>query len=172
MNDQMEKLIREEGLDDLDRLLTPREWDEVPLVSRLDRIAFLADMDVREKSRALVTCAVEYLDRVEVFANAHDRDDVVVMVSVVNWEDLDAADPDPVIPNFWISTHVERDLGTFRLRAAVSEKAVLVAAWLRSEDLLRTHEVFDSVDAVTDPELFRVYIARRASSKVERFVTR
>ena len=28
MNGQMEKLIREEGLDDLDRLLTPREWDE------------------------------------------------------------------------------------------------------------------------------------------------
>jgi hypothetical protein len=59
-----DRLIREEGLDDLEMLLTPREWDEVPFVSRLDRIAFLSGMDSTEKSRVLVVNAVKYLDRI------------------------------------------------------------------------------------------------------------
>ena len=170
MDRQIELLIREEGLDDLERLLTPREWDEVPLVSRLARIAFLSHEDVSERSRVLVTNAVRYLDRILAFAKDTGRDDVVVLVSVTDWEDLHSADPDPVIPNFWISTHPQTDLTAFRLRHGSSEEASLVSEWLRSADLLSTHEVFDAAEPVTDPELRRVYVAERASLRVKPFI--
>lgn len=170
--EQMDRLVHEEGLDDLERLLTPREWDEVPLVSRLARISFLADLDVREKSRILVVSAVAYLDRILAFANARNREDVVVMVSVLNWDDLDATEPESVRPKFWICTNVERDLSAFRLRPAASKEGSMVTAWLRSADLLGSHEVFDLAEADTEPELRRVYISQREIPRVERFVLR
>jgi hypothetical protein len=167
-----EQLIREEQLDDIEKLLTPREWDEVPWVSRLRRIDFLAGLDAREKSRVLLVSAVKHLERIVDFARANHRTDVVVMVSLLDWEDFRAQEPEPVIPNFWICTNVERDLARFRLRPGVSDEAQYAMAWLRSADLLQTHEVFDNSEPVKDPHLRRVYIARRDSPGVERLIER
>jgi hypothetical protein len=167
-----ERLIREERLDDIEKLLTPREWDEVPLVSRLRRIDFLAGLDAREKSRVLLVRAVKHLERMGEFARAHHRTDVVVMVSVLDWEEFRAEEPEPVIPNFWICTNVERDLARFRLRPGVSDEAHHAMEWLRSAELLHAHEVFDNSEPVRDPHLRRVYIARRDSPGVERLIYR
>lgn len=167
---QFEHLIHGEGLDDIETLLTPREWDEVPFVSRLSRIEFLSSLDAREKSRILVVNAVKYLECILNFADRRKRDDVVVMVSVINWEDLQATDPDPVIPNFWISTNAQRDLAKFRLRPSFTKEGNLVREWLNSENLLQAYEVFDAVEAATDPELQRVYIAQRGCLRVKPFI--
>lgn len=160
MSERMASLISEEGLDDFDALTIPREWDEVPLVSRLERIAFLSGMDVLEKSKILLVYAVKHLGRVLNFLARERRTDVLLMVSVVNWEDLAAADPDPVIPNFWISTDARRDLSTFRLRAGNTPEALLVKSWLASDAVAATYEVLDPAVPSLDPELQRVYVAR------------
>src|SRR5579859_2782204 len=92
---QIERLIRAEGLDDLEALLVPREWDEVPFVSRLPRLAFLDGVDVQEKSRILVVAAVKHLDRIRSFVEEKGRREVVVMVSVTDWDYLTASEPKP-----------------------------------------------------------------------------
>ncbi len=165
-------LINDEQLNDFDSLITPRELDEVPFVSRLSRIGFLNSLDVEAKSRVLVVNAVKYLDRLLNFIKTARRTDVLAMVSVVNWEDLVADQPDPVIPNFWICTNVQRDLATFRLKPAASDEARLVSSWLIAETLLQDHEVFDAAHVVTDPELRRVYVARRNCRLIEQLVER
>src|SRR5690554_6061947 len=92
----IERLIRREGLDDLDSLLTPREWDEVPLVSRWARLGFLEGLSIEEKSEVLVAAATRYLGRVRDFVEQERRADVVIIVSVTNWESWRSHDPDPL----------------------------------------------------------------------------
>jgi hypothetical protein len=172
LSENFEKLIREEGLEDIGCLLIRREWDEVPLVSRVHRIAFLSDFDVMMASCLLVANAVVHLDRILAYARESGREDVVVMVSVLDWDDLVSDEAGPVTPNFWICTNVERDMATFRLKAAESEEARTVVRWLRQADLLSSHEAFDFAETWVDPELRRVYVAQRGSASIERFVRR
>jgi hypothetical protein len=172
LDKQIERLIRTERLDNFERLLTPREWDEVPFVSRLARIEFLSYLDVQERSRVLVASAVKLLDRILDFAEAAGRAEVVVLVSAMNWDDLYAVNPDPIIPKFWICTNVQRDLTNFRLVPGTSKEALLVAYWLRSSDLLQSHEVFEEAELEVDPELRRVYVGRRGCVSVDRLAQR
>src|SRR5215213_2623952 len=115
-------LLREEGLDDFEGVLVPREWDEVPFVSRFSRIDFLGNADAECKSSILVRQAVKHLDRLLSFIIDSHRN-VFVMVSVVDWENLESSEPDPVIPCLWISTNPERDLVTFRVKPGVSRES-------------------------------------------------
>jgi hypothetical protein len=170
-DEQFRRLVQTEGLDNLEKLLTPRELDEVPLVSRLARIDFLADHNAHEKSRLLLVAALRHFRKVLTFKEANNRADAVVMISLPNWEDLHSKDPEPVIPRFWVCTNVARDLASFRLKPGVSVEARQVIDWLRSVDLLESYEVFDPVEASLDPDFRRVYVARR-SSAVEPFVVR
>ncbi|PPK89822.1 immunity protein 15 of polymorphic toxin system, partial [Kineococcus xinjiangensis] len=62
------KLLQVEGLDDLDRLTgSVNTFDEPPLSSRCDHIAFLKHLPVTEANTQLIRAAVEHLDRI----NAH-----------------------------------------------------------------------------------------------------
>jgi hypothetical protein len=159
MDEHFARLIKAERLDDLDTLLTPRSWDEVPLWSRLHRIEFLSG-DVREKSRALVVNAVRYLDHIMKFVAQLNREDIVVMVSILDWGGLESPDSDPLRPKYWMIWYPERELANFRLKSGSSKEARVVIEWLRDADLLLTHDVFDSVKIPEDPDLFRVYVAQ------------
>src|SRR6266540_6437475 len=99
-------LINDEQLNDFDSLITPRELDEVPFVSRLSRIGFLNSLDVEAKSRVLVVNAVKYLDRLLNFIKTARRTDVLAIVSVVNWVNLLADKPDPLISYFLMRSTV------------------------------------------------------------------
>jgi hypothetical protein len=165
-------LLLKEGLDDLDRLLVPREWDEVPLASRRKRLDFLSHLDVMEQSRILVVAATEHLDRLVSHADDRQVRDAVFLVSILDWEDLNAPEPEAVIPNFWISADPAKDLRTFRLRPGQSAESSMLTAWLASEDLLRTHEVFDNAIIDPDPTLRRVYVGQRGSSRIAPYVVR
>jgi hypothetical protein len=172
MDDHIRRLIQEEKLDDLERFLHPREWDEVPFFSRLRKISFLSGLAVLEKSRILVINAVQHLDRILAHAQAHRRDDVVLMLSLLNWDDSKSIDTQPVQSNFWLSTDATRDLKYFHLRAGASKESRQVIEWLRAADLLGTHEVCDNSLPMVDPYLRRVYVARRGDPSVERLVER
>jgi hypothetical protein len=165
-------LLLDEGLNDLDRLLVPREWDEVPFASRRPRLAFLSHLGVMEQSRVLVVAATEHLDRLIAHADSRGRCDDVLLVSILDWSDLTAPEPEAVIPNFWISTDPARDLRAFRLRPSKSIEAAMLEEWLASADLLRSHEVFDNAIPESDPALRRIYIGQRTSPRTERFVVR
>lgn len=158
---EMRELLREEGLDDIDSLLTPREWDEVPLASRLSRLAFMAHLDVREQSRILVSAAVNHLDTILGFVAKSPRPDAVVMLSIFDWEELDSSELAPVVPNFWISTNPGRDLVKFRLQLGSTIEARELRSWLENASLHVEHEVFESASLSPDPELRRLYIAKR-----------
>jgi hypothetical protein len=172
LDDQFSHLIQTEGLGVIKRLLTPRQLDEVPLVSRLARIDFLANRDVYEKSRLLLIVALRHLANIIASKEANERAGIVVVISIPNWHDLRSTDPEPVIPRFWICTNPARDLAIFRLKPGTSEEARQAVEWLRSADLLESHDVFDPVKASTDPDLRRVYVAPRPSPAVEPFVVR
>ena len=172
IDQEFDRLIRKEKLDDIGALLVPREWDEVPLVSRVQRIDFLGELDAKEKSRLLLIRAVGHLRRILAFAEEHKRKDLVVMISIADWGNLDADEPEPVIPNFWICTHPARDLVQFRLKPGASENARRAIEWLGSADLLDGHEVLENVVLEEDPDLRRVYVVERASPGVESLVVR
>ncbi len=172
IEDKLDRLTHVERLDDIKTLLTPRELDEVPFVSRLQRIDFLAPLDAHEKTRLLLIASLRHLRRVLMFAETNNRTDVVAMLSIANWEDLRSANPDPLIPNFWICTNVARDLARFRLKPGASGDARQTSDWLRSADLLESHEVLEAVEVARDPDLRRVYVAERPSPAVEPFVMR
>lgn len=166
----MERLIRREGLDDLDSLLTPREWDEVPLVSQWSQLKFLEGMSIEEKSEVLVVAATRYLGRILEYVAEKERTDVVVLVSVMNWDMWKSTEPDPLDPNFWISTHPERDLVRFRLRHGSSQEARVVAGWLKKARLLPEYVVLDSSEPWLDPVLQRVYVARTDDPRVAPYI--
>jgi hypothetical protein len=166
---QLDRLIAEEGLDDLETLLCPREWDEVPLVSRTDRLGFMLELTALEQSRVLVVAAARYLENINAYATAHGRSDILVMVSVLDWEDLESPCPEPVAPNFWISTDVNRDLQTFRLKRVTTKEARLTEAWVQAAGLSQSHEVLDPAVPHPERELQRVYVSLRGSLH-ERYV--
>lgn len=165
----MKRLLIAEGLDDLDQLLVDRAWDEVPFVSRYARLAFLRGADVDTRCRLLVAHATRHLDEVLRHRDLH-RPEVLVMLSVSRWDNLQESPPDPVVPCFWISTQPARDLVSFRLTPGAQPAAARVAAWLDAEGLLAEHEVFDN--RTPDPSFERVYVARRDDPRVEPLVVR
>lgn len=164
LDDCFKSLLREEHLDDFDRLLFPREWDEVPLVSRYSRMKFLNGFDIEKRCCILTKYAVLHLDRILRFVIDNDRR-VFVMVSVTNWEDLRAAEPDPVMPCFWISTDPGRDLGGFHTKPGSGDEAQSVSKWLKSSNLLETHEVLESITPSDDEILRRVYIRHKSMNR-------
>lgn len=164
----MERLFASEGLHDLDRLLSVREWDEVPIASRRHALAFLDSLEVKEQSRILVIEATRHLDRLAARAERLGHP-CVVLVSIYGWSDLDASPPECVIPRFWISTKPESDLANFRLTIGASPQAALLNEWLASDGLLQTHEVLETEAGEEDPDLHRVYVGQRGSSQVEAY---
>lgn len=165
----VKRLIAQEHLGDLDKLLIDRAWDEVPFVSRFSRLKFLGGADALTKSRVLVVHAVRHLDEVLRFRDAH-RPGVFVMMSITHWDNLNDDEGDPLVPCFWISTQPERDLVTFRMKPAASAEAKLVSGWLDAAGLLADHEVLDG--AVRNAEIPRVYVVRRADARVAPIVER
>lgn len=165
------RLIVKEELDDLDKLLAPRECDEVPFVSRFSRIKFLEPADALTKSRILVVHALKHLDRVSRFRDEH-RKEVFVMLSITQWDNLttDIEEQEPVIPCFWISTDPGRDLVSFRMKPGVSRESKMVLDWLDAERLLVDHEVFDSATPTLDVP--RVYVARSDDALIASVVER
>ncbi len=164
ISQKIESVIRREGLDDLGLLLTPRELDEVPLVSRLHRLDFMSSYTAEEQSRVLVVAAAQQLEKILAYAARENRVDVVAMVSVLNWEDLESEPAAPVIPNFWICTNPTRDLRQFRMKPGTSPEAHKVQDWLTSAGLNEQDDVLDSQHPPSEESLRRVYVARRGSA--------
>jgi hypothetical protein len=159
--ERMRLVLREEGLDDLAAVLAPREWDEVPLVSRLSQLAFMRGLSVSEQTRILVKCAVTHLDEVLRFVATSPNPNTVVMISIFDWEELVSSEPTPVVPNFWISTDPARDLANFRLQVGSTREARELRSWLANDGLDADFEVFESRTLASDPSLRRSYIAKR-----------
>jgi len=152
------RLLTQEGLDDLPKLLTPREWDEVPLFSRHARLAFLGGLDPSEQSRVLLGAALDHLRLVIAHRDA-SCPRTLVMVSITGWDEFGAGveAPEPLQPHFWITSDPERDLKTFRVRLGFTERARHVAGWLRDIGRLGEHVVLEPMSPT--PEVPRVYVA-------------
>jgi hypothetical protein len=169
LEEQFRTLRAAEQLDDLEKLLLPRHWDEVPFVSRLSRVSFLSSLDPREQSRLLTVHAARHLLSILKKAERMTAPTPLVMLSVVGWPDL--AESDPVIPNYWITWDGANDLAGFRLVAAHRWQALLVAEWLSSDDVLELFDVLESSAEPADPDLYRVYIVRKGSPIVKHLKT-
>jgi hypothetical protein len=157
LDQKFEDLIHQENLDDFERLLAPRELDEVPLASRIHRIKFLSVYSLDQQCLLLLRYATLHLDKVLGFIVAQHRR-AYVMLSVLGWEYFQLPNPEPVRPSFWISTSPVRQLGSFRTRAGTSSQAKLVSRWLEASNLLGEHEVLET-GADADP--LRVYVRHK-----------
>jgi len=160
----MRALIHREKLDDFDRLLAPRELDEVPLVSRYKHIDSLASLSAIQKSNVLAIWAARHLIEVVAHVEPRRRSNTAVMVSITRWEDLDDLVPEPALPNFWICTDKKRDLGAFRLTAGHSARAQLVMEWLRDGGMDKKLAVYESLAQAQ--KAGRIYIALRGDSTI------
>lgn len=170
LDDHMKHLLRAERLDDIGRLLRKRSWDEVPLYSRNENISFLNDLGVAEASRILVTYAVNYLENIFEFAKSRDRKDIVMMVSVLGWDDFEAVPPEPLRPQFWICTDSPKELVRFRIQTRNSNETNLVRKWLMSSRLERDYVVLENSVAEKDKALFRVYIAKVGDENIKKLM--
>jgi len=155
---QLLRVKAEEGLNDLGHLLAPREWDEVPLVSRLRRIDFLLPLGLEEASKRLLLTALQHLDLAQAYLKENRGPGSALLLSLLEWDEFEAGEQ-PVIPNFFFSSDKRRDLGNFRLVQPETREARTAARWL-VELNMRGRQVFDAPQPRDPAYPRRVYVVR------------
>jgi hypothetical protein len=167
INNFIERLIKDEKLDDFNRLLRRRQWDEVPLFSRFSRINFLHGMSAVKKSEILVKFAVLHLNKILDYAELQMWRDLVILISINDFDNLKFEGDEPVCPNFWISSNIEGELKDFCLFEGMSEDSLLVRQWLETANLSSNHVVLNQKNMDSNDEFRRVYVARKKSRNLD-----
>jgi hypothetical protein len=155
---QLLRVKAAEGLNDLGHLLHPREWDEVPLVSRLRRIDFLLPLGLQEASKRLLQTALQHLDLAQTYLKENRVRGSALLLSLLHWDDFEAGEQ-PVIPNFFYSSDRRRDLGNFKLVQPETREARTAARWL-VELNVRGQQAFDDPEPRDPAYPRRVYVVR------------
>jgi hypothetical protein len=125
------RLLQIEGLEPDDFLKPISEYDEVPLYTRLERVAFLSGFSHEARNTALLALALEFLERVLARAKALPAPrlaEFFVMITVMDWEDYHAGRT--VTPCFWVTTRASQELGPMRLVPPFTDEATRVKRWL------------------------------------------
>lgn len=148
-----EQLVDDEGLRNFSGFTRPIEtFDEPPLYSRISQLAFLGDLDARERAEQLIRAAVWHLRRLVDYieeARFDTKPDFLCMLSIVDWEQLD--DDGMITPAFWY-THRRREmLELIPLASPESWRACFVLEVLNGDETLTVH------DSPGDP-MDRVYV--------------
>lgn len=153
-------LFQREALDRPEWLESLEEFDEPPLFSRADDVAFLADVPARERGPVVLACAVEVLDRVgEVLAQMDAGAGYCIFLTFMDW-DLVASEELPVpTPSLFVSPHPERELSRFRVQPPQSPEGLAVCEWLAS--LVRQDLMVAETVTRENEEPLRIYVGYR-----------
>lgn len=152
------RLIHHQRLDDLDAFLKPVElFDEPPLCSRLDQLAFLDGLPTEQKNRLLIRAAVAHLPRIVEHGRGHDFS---CMVSILGWDEFE--DGGLIRPAFWYTNPSNRPdpadprgiLDYLHFNPPTSRYSMFVADALDHDPAYLIHDD----DAETDPWTRRVYV--------------
>jgi hypothetical protein len=125
------KLLQLEGLRPEEFVKPISEYDEVPLYTRLERVAFLSGFSHEARNTALLALALEFLERVLARAKALPAPrlaEFFVMITVMDWEGYHAGGT--VTPCFWVTTRASQELGPMRLVPPFTDEATRVKRWL------------------------------------------
>ncbi|WP_370948131.1 Imm15 family immunity protein [Amycolatopsis sp. cg5] len=154
---RFEELLREQGLLDLDRLMTHDGYFTEPsLFNTYAQVSFLDDLPLDERNRALVRAAVEHLGTILDHARkfyAGRTLDFFCAVTVTGWEYLDEGDP--LMPRFWIANPSRGAFDHVRLAPPSWDESAMVAGWLDHDPAYLLN------DDIVGSRLERVFVQRQ-----------
>lgn len=155
-----ENLIRVEGLDLLEDLMTASTFEEVPICSRDARLSFLGDLPPASKNRLLVQAARWYLGVIIKFSESYFAGrayDYFCMLSVTDWESFE--EDDLVRVSFWHTNPSRGILGYLEFEPPRSKYSAFVADALDRDP---SFDIFEGLSDLPDgPSVERVYARPR-----------
>jgi hypothetical protein len=109
------------------------EFDEPPLFSRCEDVAFLSQIDGSQRGIVLMKCAIEESDRAADFlAGIENREHYFVCLTVLDWELVaEGAQPVPT-PCLFVSPRAELELATFECLRPLTPEGLAVERWVES----------------------------------------
>lgn len=159
---QVKRLLKAEGLDDLDRLVATESWEDYPMFSRYHRIAFLDHLDLLDRSYVLFAHALRHFDRLVEAACAiltpSERARFFLAVSVDSWDGAVGDDPHPPVPSFFVC----RDYQSMnKLRRGIhTPQGQIVSDWLTALGVADQWEIAETSHP-EELESFGVSVVRR-----------
>lgn len=130
----VDRLVRDQRLDDFDRLIATPSYETYPMAHRYEQLAFLESLQPTERSYVLFAFALEHLTRVVQAACAKlsrpSLADFFAGIELSDWEELEG-ESNPLIPSFFICTRARSLMNTSPSVCGVhSPEAAIVAGWL------------------------------------------
>jgi len=156
-----ENLIRIEGLDKLDDLMSASTFEEVPIYSRYSHIKFLNNESVADRNRILVRSAAAYLRVIVDYSKDYYRNhayDYYCMVSITDWERIDEG-KEPIDSNFWYTNPSRGVLDLIPMWPVRSKQGLYVENTLAGSEI---YEVNENIERCEDGNMTgRIYIRFR-----------
>jgi hypothetical protein len=159
-DERIQGLLRQNDWGDFSGWLVElQDFDEVPLYSGYDQVAFLSHLPYEQRNRLLLCAAAVYLGRlVEYLEDRRQRghdDDCFCMLSVLEWEEWEESGGESLLlPAMWFTNPSKDVLSYVPLAVASGAQADAVRAWLPEGDFLVCRNTLAG-----DP-IQRVYVIR------------
>jgi hypothetical protein len=154
MESRLWSVLQDEGLADLSQYDRLGFFDEVPLFSRFEQVAFLESLTVARANRILLAFGLKVLNAIV----AYDLSKKPFFAALTFWDEMAAP---------WLVPHLfvccgevkEKLRGELELLSVTSPLSLRLARWLNDIDAQDRFQIYE--DRTTEPSVARVLIGHR-----------
>lgn len=135
LDNEFKTLIKKEGLDQFDIYFRQfDDFDEIPLFSRFNHIAFLSALSFNEKNKLLINLGIKLIDRILAnagnYLNSDEFSEYFICLTILDWDDYQEIDC--LTPCIFVTRRKKWILANLKLKAQSSIEENLIDEYLYS----------------------------------------